>query len=500
MKVTRAIGLVALCLAAASAAAESTAPVRVTGGEIAGLRAGGLNTYFGIPYAAPPVGELRWREPQPVVPWKGVRQAGSFAPACAQTAVWITETKSEDCLYLNIWAPRQADKLPVIFWIHGGGYYGGSGAQKGYDGTNLAGRGAVVVTINYRLGIFGFFAHPELTAESPVHASGNQGLLDQVAALKWVKENVAAFGGDPDRVMIVGESAGAASVAILMASPLGKGLFQSAIGESGNFAAPNSAVDSPFDSKAGGAKGLALAKSVGARDLRALRAMSVADLHKPSWKSDVVVDGYLLREDMTTTYRNHRQNDVPLLVGWNAEEGKDLAPEILGTSEFTTARHRELAARLLGYAPSSALLAAYPGATDAQAKTSIDKLTTDWWGWRMIYWADLQARYGRSPAYAYFFSHQPATPATPCGYGCGAGHGAEIRYVFDNLAQDPRAWTGTDRQLADRLATTWVNFARSGNPNGKGLPAWPRYTGDQATVLRIGGQHQLPDFALFGRE
>ncbi len=218
----RAAGLVAMGLLAFAVRAE---PVKVTGGEVEGERVGALTRYLGIPFAAPPVGELRWRAPQPVVPWSGVRQARSFSPACAQTAVWITLPKSEDCLYLNVWTPAQSvAKLPVIVWIYGGGYYGGTAAQPLYDGANLAKRGAVVVTINYRLGIWGFFAHPELAAESPDHVSGNQGIADQIAALRWVKDNIASFGGDADRVTIMGESAGAGSVAILIASPPAQGL------------------------------------------------------------------------------------------------------------------------------------------------------------------------------------------------------------------------------------------------------------------------------------
>jgi para-nitrobenzyl esterase len=209
---------------------------------------------------------------------------------------------------------------------------------------------------------------------------------------------------------------------------------------------------------------------------------------------------------LTTTYRQQRQNDVPLLVGWNAEEGKDLAPELLGTADFTAARHRALVAKLVGHAPSARLLAAYPGADDAQAKDSINRLTNDWWGWRMWYWAALQAKHGRSKPYVYYFAHRPAAPKSPCGYGCGAGHGAEIRYVFDQLGQDARPWSAQDHQLAARLADTWASFARSGNPNGKGLPAWPAFDGSNASVMRIGSeadlklQGKLPEFSLFPPE
>jgi para-nitrobenzyl esterase len=511
MTTFRAIDLFALftlSLAALSSASshadELTSPVKVTGGDIAGLQAGKMKTYLGVPYAAPPVGDLRWRAPQAVRPWQGVRQARSFSAACAQTAEWVTHRKSEDCLYLNIWAPQATEKLPVLVWIHGGGYYGGTAAQDGFNGANLAARGAIVVTMNYRLGIFGFFSHPELAAESPQKASGNQGILDQIAALRWVKNNIAALGGDPQRVTIMGESAGGESVAILVASPLAKGLFQRAIAESGNDGFPMTAAENHrfVGRKGAEANGLAFAKAAGASKLADLRAMDVATLHKQAWSPRTLVDGHVLIEDLTTTYRNHRQNDVPLLVGWNAEEGKDLAPEILGTSEFTAARHRELIASLLGRAPSGDVLSIYPGATDAQAAASLNQLATDWWGWRMAHWAGLQTTYGSAKSYVYFFAHHPAPPLTPCGYGCGAGHGAEIPYVFDNLAQDKRPWTAADRQLAARLAATWVNFARTGSPNGAGLPSWPAYDGSPATIVRIGEEaelkvHALPDLSLF---
>jgi len=495
MTQTRATTLIAFCLTMATGAiaAEAPKPLKTSGGDIAGIHAGGLQTYLGIPYAAPPVGPLRWRAPQAPASWQGVRDASRYAPACAQTAEWISNPKSEDCLYLNIWAPEQAAGLPVIVWIHGGGYYGGTAAQPLYNGSNLARHGAVVVTINYRLGIFGFFAHPELSAESPDHASGNQGILDQIAALRWVQDNIVRFGGDPQRVTIVGESAGGESVALLVASPLARGLFQRAIAESGNDALPlHAGENGRFDRQAAEAAGAAVGK------LTDLRAQSTADLQRHAWTPRTFVDGHLLREDLTTLYRNQRQNDVPLMVGWNAEEGKDLAPEILGTGDFTAARHQTLVANLLGHPPSAAVLKTYPGATDAQARDSLNQLTNDWWGWRMAYWARLQKQHGRARSYVYFFAHRPAPPATPCGYGCGAGHGAEIQYVFDNLDQDQRAWRPADRQLASRLAATWVNFARDGDPNGSGLPQWPAYDGSNATVLRIGAESDpLPDFSLF---
>jgi para-nitrobenzyl esterase len=497
------IGL-GFALMAFPAFAEQTPPVSVTGGQISGTDNGEVRTFFGVPFAAPPVGDLRWRAPQPVVPWQSVKATTEFSPACRQTVTWISNPQSEDCLYLNIWTPEKAEKLPVIVWIHGGGYFGGTGAQPLYDGTRLTKKRVIVVTLNYRLGIFGFFAHPELSAESPDHASGNQGILDQIAALRWVKANIAAFGGDPDRVTIMGESAGANSVAVLVASKAAKGLFERAIAESGNYSVPIDASENArADRKTAEAEGAVFMQAQGAVHISDLRRMDAnALIHQP-WTPRVIVDGHVLREDMTTTYRHHRQNDVPILVGWNADEGKDLAPEILGTGDFTAANHKGLVDKLLGHAPSDALLAAYPGATDAQAHASINRLTSDWWGWRMQYWADLQVKAGGQKPYLYYFVHSPAEPATPCGYGCQAGHGAEIPFVFDQLDHDPRTWSTEDRRLADQLATYWTNFAKNGDPNSVGLPDWPAFDGSDASVFRIGTDAEvkqrgaMPDFNLF---
>ena len=496
----RALTVAALVAAASPAqAAQPTSPVKVTGGSIVGTQTDDLKIFQGIPFAAPPVGDLRWRLPQPVPPWKGVKETRSFAPACAQTASWIEGPKSEDCLYLNLWAPAQAKQLPVIVWIHGGGYYGGSASQAVYDGANLAGRGAIVVTVNYRLGILGFFAHPELTSESPQRAAGSQAIHDHIAALRWVQANIAKFGGDPRRVTIVGTSAGGASIIALTASPLAKGLFQRAIAQSGSWALPfNAGEHAGYDRQRAEEKGLATARELGAERLADLRKLSVEALHKASWWPQTVVDGYLLKDDMDTIYRQRRHNDVPLLVGWNADEGKDLAG-VLGVDGAKAGNHRDLVAKLLGHAPSDAWLAAYPGTTDAQASASMNQLVNDWWGWRSVYWAQLQARHGKAKPYVYFFAHAPAEPAGQCYYGCGIGHGVEIQYVFDNLQLDKRAWTPADRRLATRLADTWVNFARTGSPNGKGLPAWPAYDGTNTSIMRIGDTPggAVPDLSLF---
>jgi len=492
--------LAALTMAATGA---SAGPVRVDGGLIAGAEKDGVRTWFGVPYAAPPVGQNRWRAPQAVVPWNGVKETTAFSPACRQTATWIPKPQSEDCLYLNIWAPRaqKSRKLPVMVWIHGGGYYGGTGSQSNYDGASLTKRGVIVVTINYRLGIFGFFSHPELAAEGKV--DGNQGLLDQVAALKWVRRNIAAFGGDPDRVTIFGESAGGESVAVLTTSPLARGLFQRAIAESGNMAMPIDAREYGwFDKAKADADGLAAAKTLNAPHLSDLRKLDTETVIAQAWSPRPVVDGYLIPSDMAAAYRKGQPARVPLLVGWNADEGKDLAPEILGTSDFNLTRYPALVETLLGRKPLPALFEAYPAKSDAEVRAQINQLTTDYWGWRMWQWAKLHKASKSGPAYVYEFIHIPAEPATPCGYGCGAGHGAEIPYAFDQLEQDKRQWTADDRRLADRMAAYWTNFAKTGNPNGKGLPDWRAFDGGDASVIRLGSDAEvqaappLPQFPL----
>lgn len=491
-------------------AQTATAPVQVTGGAIVGADDGTLRTYFGVPFAAPPVGNLRWRAPQPVVPWQGAKVTREYSPACSQTATWITNPKSEDCLYLNIWAPRDAKKLPVIVWIHGGAMESGTAAVPVQNGANLAKRGAIVVTLNYRLGIFGFYSSPELSAESPEHVSGNQGILDQIAALHWIQRNISAFGGDPSRVTIMGSSSGGESVALLVASPLAKGLFQRAIAESGNDAMPISPEDDHrFDERgAAEAKGVAFAKSVGAKKLADLRKLSAEQLQKQEWDAHVYIDRHVLSSDLTTIYRNHRENDVPLLVGWTAEEGKDLVGFYLDPGKSTAKGRAGQMAKLLGYYPSDGLLRAYPGGSDSEAAASIEQLTNDWWGWRMVHWADLQAKYGRSKAYVYYFAHRPAPPATPCNWGCGAGHGVEVQYMLDNLDVDPRTWSPDDRQLADRMADTVIQFARTGRPTGNpgqnGFRAWPEFDGSTASILTIGNaaelkEHPIPDFSVFSR-
>ncbi|MEI9996825.1 MAG: carboxylesterase family protein [Rhizomicrobium sp.] len=480
------IAIFAVLLLAGSVAAAAQ-PVRTDAGLVAGTEEGVLAVYRGVPYAAPPLGALRWRPPQAVTAWHGVRAAKAFAPACMQKDVSMPgETMpavGEDCLYLNIWAPRGAAHLPVMVWIHGGGYASGSTAMPLYWGDRLARRGVIVVTIAYRLGPLGYLAHPELTAESPEHSSGDYGLMDQVAALQWVRRNIAAFGGDPARVTIAGQSAGAMAVGMLMASPRAKGLFQGAIAQSGglfeplalapNYLLPNAERD-----------GVAYAASLGAPTLAALRALPAQALlgGKAALVTHPVIAPGVLPQAPYDVFAAGRQNDVPILVGSNEEEARSLAK----LDGVTAANFNDDLAKNFAPLPP-AIVAAYPYKTDAEARAARADLERDMrFGWDMWTWARLAAATGRQKVFYYHFTRKPPFPAGSPYAGWGASHYAELWYMSDHLDQDAWAWTAADRRLADAMATYWTNFVKRGDPNGAGVPRWPVFAGGDAGVLYLG--------------
>jgi para-nitrobenzyl esterase len=463
--------------------------VRTDAGIVEGVRTGRLTVYKGIAFAAPPVGSLRWREPQPVNSWNGVRKADKFASACMQTGVSMPgETPaavSEDCLYLNIWTPTQnADaRLPVMVWIYGGGFSNGSASMPLYWGDRLARKGTLVVTFGYRVGPFGFLSHPELTRESPHHTSGNYGLLDQIAALRWVQRNIRAFGGDPGCVTIFGQSAGAASVSILMASPLAKGLFQRAIGQSGGLFEPLQLAPNYLLANAE-REGEAYAASLGGHSVSELRAFPASELlkGKAGEISHPVIEPYVLPESPYDAFVASRQNDVPLLIGSNADEARSLVPDLntIKASTFTA----DIAKRW-GPLPQQ-LLAAYPHATDEEAaKARLDFERDLRFGWDVWAWARLEATKGRNSVYYYHFAHKPPFPKGSVYEGWGASHYADLWYMFDHLDQEPWRWSTADRKLADVMSSYWVNFAKSGNPNGAGLPRWPEFTSPDNSVLYL---------------
>ena len=457
--------------------------VKIESGAIQGIEANGLSIYKGIPYAAPPLSELRWRDPQHVKPWMGVRKTEEFAPACMQTGVSMPgETPpavSEDCLYLNIWGPAKRTKLlPVIVWIHGGGYTNGSAAMPLYWGDRLAQKGVIIVTIAYRLGPLGFLAHPELTRESRNHSSGNYGLMDQIAALKWVQRNIAAFGGDHERVTIAGQSSGSISVSILMASPLAKGLFQRAIGESGGLFEPLQLAPKflLINAEKDGEK---FATSLGAKSIKELRALPASRLtSNGSGITHPVIEPYLLPRSPYEVFAAGQQNDVPLLLGSNAQEARAM----IDVSSVTAATFESGIAQSFGPLPP-ALMAAYVHKTDEEARTARLDFERDLrFGWDMWAWARLQSMTGHSTVYYYSFQQKPPFPKDSVYAGWGASHFADLWYVFDHLDQYAWRWTAADRNLAAEMSGYWVNFAKSGDPNGAGVPQWPAFEKTQGKV------------------
>jgi len=482
-------GLLLVVVLATSAVALAQSPRALTeSGATAGVRESGLNVYKGVPFAAPPVGDLRWRPPAHAAPWTGTRKTDAFAPACMQTGVSMPgETPpavSEDCLYLNIWTPAKNvhEHLPVIVWIYGGGYINGSASMPLYWGDRLAHKGVIVVTIAYRLGPLGFLAHPELTRESPHHSSGNYGLMDQIAALEWIQRNIAAFGGDPKNVTVAGQSSGAISVSILMASPLAKGLFERAIGESGGLFEPLQLAPKYLLANAE-REGEKYAVSLGATSLQQLRRLPANQFSGNAGGSvHPVIEPYVLPASPYETFASGQQNDVPLLIGSNAEEARAL----VDVTHVTAATFDSDLEHSYGALPPP-LVAAYLHATDEDARQARLGLERDLrFGWDMWAWARLQAGTGKSPVYYYSFRQKPPFPAGSVYEGWGASHFAELWYVFDHLDQEPWKWTAADRKVAEEISSYWVNFARSGNPNGPGLPPWPAFTNGDSKVLYLG--------------
>ena len=467
----------------------------VTGGRVSGVVANGIASFKGIPFAAPPIGGLRWRAPQPVKPWTGVKAATAFAPSCVQDVSFMKlfgapEAISEDCLYLNVWTPAKSvnERLPVMVWIYGGAFVGGMTSIPAYDGAPLAEKGVVLVSVSYRLGAFGFLAHPELTKESG-KGSGNYGLQDQIAGLRWVKDNIAKFGGDPNRVTIFGESAGGMSVSMLAASPAAKGLFHRGISQSGGHFGPArvgtvaGATSPPLRVAEGIGQGFL--KKLGAVDLTAARQLTAdriqaalgPGLQGAFWP---VFDGDVLPGDQYELYLAKRFNDTPVLLGSNSDEGVTFAP-----ATATPAALEALVRTAYG-ARADDILAAYPHATEREASQSMrDVLRDTTFGWPTWAWALMQSKQGTGKAYVYYFDHR--TPQSPN----GAGHAAEIPYVFRTLGKfsgpaglvaPPRP---EDLAMSELMASYWVNFAKTGDPNGPGLPTWPAFTERSQQVMYL---------------
>ena len=482
-----ALAMVASVLGFSSAVSADSLTVKILQGKVHGktINNGKVRAFLGLPYAAPPVGDLRWRAPQPPAKWKGVRDAMSFGAHCAQNhvfddMVFQDSGPSEDCLYLNVFAPADAEaggKLPVMFWIHGGGYSGGSGNEPRHNGDFLPLKGVVLVTISYRLGVFGFLATPELANEAGGSA-GNYGLMDMIAALEWVHDNIAEFGGDPGNVTIFGESAGASAVSTLMAAAPARGLFQKAIGESGG--AMDVGVHGSAEQAEREKQEQRWVESLGATNLVELRAMPTgailaAAAAKGAPHFPVVVDGRLLAEPIAGTYAAGKQAHVPLLAGWNRDEF------FFPAMGMTTEKWQATAVRLFGD-HSAEFLEIYPGTTDEQAvRSAIDYHSDTFIAFSTWKWIEAQVKTGGAPVYRYHLE-QPAPPSKfhPGSY---AFHSDDIEYVFGTLDTRPGAvWLPEDRKLSEQMMEYWTNFAKTGDPNGPGLPEWPRFDKDGGLI------------------
>jgi para-nitrobenzyl esterase len=489
----QAIRVPVLVLAALPLTAAINMPVKVEGGKVAGIpgKDASITVFKGIPFAAPPVGELRWKAPEPPAAWSGVKKADQFGNSCIQNIVtarspwtyeFMTHTGvSEDCLYLNVWTGSKAagERRPVYMYIYGGGNTEGSGAVPVYDGEGLARKGVIVVTVNYRLGIFGFFTHPELTAESGVHASGNYALLDLIAALHWIHDNIAAFGGDPNHVTIGGQSAGASNTHSLVASPLAKGLFHGAVAESGSSVSGLGLMN---------ARTLADQEQIGERFAAAKGAHSIADLRKMSWQEitapvpglnarfGTVVDGYVQPMPAGEMFAQGRQNDVPTLTGCNKD---DLGA---GNPNTTADQFQKQAQQRYGDS-APAFLKLYPASDDGQARASSNESARDSMRASMYLWAVDRGNSAKTKAYTYYWDH---TMPGPDAAKYGAFHTSEVPYFMDTLYMSDRPFTEADHKIAETVSSYLVNFIRTGNPNGKGLERWASTAETPGATMEIG--------------
>ncbi len=469
--------------------------VKTTEGIVEGIRGkSGILSFKGIPFAAPPIGDLRWKAPQAMQPWAGIKKCEAFGPSPIQAnpvpfSMWSEEFLipkepiSEDCLYLNVWTGANSSKAkkPVLVWIYGGGFIAGGSGVPIYDGEDMAKKGIVFVIFNYRVGIFGFFSHPELSRESPQKVSGNYALLDQIAALKWVRSNIAAFGGDPDNVTIDGQSVGATSVNYLMASPLAKGLFQKAIAQSGgDFLkdTPGSPDINDPDLQQAEQEGIRISEQLKASSLTELRNIPAEQLLKLNFNdwTMAVVDGYFLPQSVAAVFKQHKENNVALLTGWNKDEA------LIGQIKTAIDFQKDIEKKFGSYAKE--LLEYYPASNDSEAATSERNLSKDlYFGAENYTFANIVNSHGKT-VYVYRFTRR--VPGTGQYAKYGAFHGGQMSYVLDNLKFANRPWEPTDYQLANTMSSYWVNFVRSGNPNGKDLPEWPMYEMNSKIIMDLG--------------
>lgn len=488
----------------------------------------GVQKYFGVPFAKPPVGELRWKAPQPLAPWKGVKETKAFGPRPVQAVVFgdmmsRSAGLSEDCLYLNVWTPAKKNlkNLPVLVYFYGGGNVAGDGSEPRYDGETMAKKGIVVVTCNYRLNIFGNFAHPELSAETSYKGSGNYGYYDQLAALKWVQKNIANFGGDPSHVTIAGESAGSVAVSYQMSSPLSKGLIHAAIGESGAGINPTM---SPFPLAEAEKQGKEFAEKAGYKSLKELRALSTKelfDLYKDSGRFGfpVVIDGYFLPKTLPEIYAAKEQSQIPLLAGWNsAEVGGGM---LMRGKPYTVENYVSV---IKSEYPKQweEVLKLYPAHSEREAEVSATALSSDrfivYATWK---WLDLHRQNSSQPVYRYLYSklrpslvdqsltsglaggtvrRDPNAAPAPVSIPVGAPHACEIEYCMGNLhLVKEYAWTADDFKVSETMSNYFANFIKTYNPNGGGLPEWKPYAKDETPYINIDVHTKLEYSKIEGR-
>jgi para-nitrobenzyl esterase len=480
-----------LTLLSISGCNRATAPetiVQIDSGMLSGTQGAdpSIRVFKGIPYAAPPIFDLRWRPPQPVPKWQGVYKADRSCAICMQQGRgWgefyqeefyqHPEPMSEDCLYLNVWTgAREGKPRPVLLWIHGGGFAEGSGSLPSFEGESLAKKGLVVVTINYRLNVFGFLAHQELTKESVSSSSGNYGLLDQIAALQWVQRNIAAFGGDPNKVTIAGQSAGSASVHYLIASPLAKGLFVRAIAQSGS--GVNRIVNTTRLKEAE-QLGVKFAESLKVASLKELRGKPGAALLQGEFQMRPIVDGYVVTDDIYPLMKQKKLNDVPMITGLNAEEQIGFQPRTVKAQGFQDDIKKRFAQ------DAAAFLKLYPAGTEDDARIARDASTRDQSIVSMRAWAKVRERTSSTPLYIYYFSRKPPGRDSE---RIGAFHSAELEYVFGTLNATDRPWEDVDRKLSGTMSSYWTNFILTGDPNGQGLSKWPLYSENIDQFFELG--------------
>ena len=465
--------------------------VEVTGGKIEGISnsSGDIRIFKGIPFAASPVGELRWKSPQPVEAWEGIKKCDNWGPSPMQAKpspfmFWSSEFLipeepiSEDCLYLNVWtgAKTETEKRPVLVYIYGGGFRSGGSGCAIYDGEAMAKKGVVFVSINYRVGVFGFLAHPELTQEASYHASGNYGILDMIAALRWVKRNIRKFGGDPSNVTIAGQSAGAFGVNYLTATPLARGLFHKAIAQSGaSFYARPSRPFTTLDKAE--EQGVTFATMLNCKNVAELRKKSAEEVLEAQGGTNwPIIDDYLIVSSIFDVYARGRQNDVPMLVGWNKDD--KLMMQLVKGETFRT----QMEDRFQNL--SEAFFEVYPAGTDGAAAQSQFEMSRDeTFGIQVYTWARMQSQTGSAKVYVYNFNRNlPAsTPETEF----GAFHSGEIVYAYDNLHTLNRPWEEVDHEIADLMSSYWANFVATGDPNGPGLPQWDIFNPETEQVMVI---------------